>query len=104
MNHTKFNDTAGLDDVDTFSTANDLTKLAFYISNEHPVVWDILRTQSMDITSSDGSVTHHLKNTNQLLSSRNDIRGGKTGYTSGLQSEDPPSWQNPICRRKPESR
>ncbi len=37
----------------------------------------------MDITTVDGEITHHVRSTNQLLGVRDDIRGGKTGYTDG---------------------
>ncbi len=80
MNSTRFTNPAGLDD-NALSTAADLVKLVEYISKYHKPVWDILKTKSLDIASSDGAVIHHVVNTDQLLGKIPDIIGGKTGFT-----------------------
>lgn len=80
MNSTKFTNPAGLDD-DALSTAADLIKLVEYISKYHKPIWNILKTESLDITSSDDTIIHHIVNTDQLLGKIPDIIGGKTGFT-----------------------
>lgn len=82
MLNTKFNDPAGLEDSDSYSTVSDLVKLVRYIG-KYPVIWDILLTRSADVRSLNGLATHHLINTNRLLSEMDNIIGGKTGYTDG---------------------
>lgn len=62
------------------STALDLVKLVKYSLNQ-PVIWQILKTVSIDLSSADGTINHHFTNTNQLLNSWPIIIGGKTGYT-----------------------
>jgi D-alanyl-D-alanine carboxypeptidase (penicillin-binding protein 5/6) len=79
MNDTKFTNPAGLDD-EAFSTARDLVKLVQYVS-KHKLIWEILRTKELDVYSIDGSIVHHLVNTDQLLGELGGIIGGKTGFT-----------------------
>jgi D-alanyl-D-alanine carboxypeptidase len=81
MTQTKFADTAGLDDAGTFSTISDLVKLVRYVG-KYPVIWEILKTKSLDVRSINGG-THHLINTNQLLDKIPGVIGGKTGFTDG---------------------
>lgn len=66
------------------STALDLAKLVKYSLNQ-PVIWQILKTVSIDLSSADGTINHHFTNTNQLLNSWPIIIGGKTGYTNEAQ-------------------
>lgn len=66
------------------STALDLAKLVKY-SLQEPFIWQILKTPVIDLSSADGSINHHLTNTNQLLSGWPIIVGGKTGYTEKAQ-------------------
>jgi serine-type D-Ala-D-Ala carboxypeptidase (penicillin-binding protein 5/6) len=80
MFDTHFADPAGLDDVNTYSTASDLVSLVNYV-DRHPVIWDILITPSDEISTIDGVVQHHLENTNKLLGQIRGIIGGKTGLT-----------------------
>ncbi len=82
MTNTKFNDPAGLNDGESFSTTDDLVKLVRYV-NKYPVIWEILMTKTANISSVDGSITHHLVSTNRLLDEVNGVIGGKTGYTDG---------------------
>lgn len=67
-------------DPGNLSTALDLAKLVKY-SLEEELIWQILSQPSLEISSVDGQFNHHLINTNQLLGSRPNILGGKTGYT-----------------------
>ena len=66
------------------STALDLAKLVKYSLNQ-PVIWQIFKTVSIDLSSADGIINHHFTNTNQLLNSWPTIIGGKTGYTDEAQ-------------------
>lgn len=82
MINTKFTDAAGLNDVDSFSTVNDLIKLVKYI-HKYPIIWETLITRSIEVSSTDGRFRHQLLNTNKLLADMPNIIGGKTGYTDG---------------------
>lgn len=66
------------------STALDLVELIKY-SLEEPLIWQILKIPSIDLSSVDGSINHHLINTNQLLNHCPGVVGGKTGYTNEAQ-------------------
>jgi len=66
------------------STALDLAELVKYTLNQS-LLWQILRTKTIDVSSIDNSVNHHLTNTNQLLGHWPNIIGGKTGYTEEAQ-------------------
>ena len=80
MLDTHFSDPAGLDDHDSFSTAADLVKLVSQATN-FGAIMETLKIRSADVTSTDGGISHHLVNTNQLLGHIPDIIIGKTGYT-----------------------
>lgn len=80
MNDTFFTEAAGLDDKDSFSTAQDLVKLVRY-SFRYENLYDILKTQKAEIVSIDGNLKHQILNTNQLLGKLFNIIGGKTGFT-----------------------
>lgn len=82
MAHTKFTDPAGLSDANSFSTVSDLVRLVRYVGN-YQLIWDILKIQSMEVSSVDGTRVHRLVNTNKLLGQIPGIIGGKTGYTDG---------------------
>jgi len=66
------------------STALDLSKLVKY-SLKQPLIWQILKTSVIDLSSANGLINHHLTNTNQLLNYWPGIVGGKTGYTNEAQ-------------------
>ncbi len=82
MFNTKFADPAGLADQDAFSTASDLVKLMRYAGG-YDLISQALKTKSATVTSADGTTTHHLINTNQLLGQTPEVIMGKTGYTDG---------------------
>ena len=79
LKNTYFTDPSGYQ-ADNVSTAEDLTLLVKYIFR-HPLIWQISRTPAIDLSSISGEIQHHWTNTNELLESRQDIIGGKTGYT-----------------------
>lgn len=92
MSSTHFTDPAGLDD-DALSTAADLLKLVQYVGaslpssglelrrDRHPLIWSILTTPAIEVTSIDGAIRHSIVNTDRLLGQVPDIVGGKTGFT-----------------------
>ncbi len=79
MNDTHFVDPAGLDDTG-YSTARDLVKGVAY-ALRYDAIWSLSRETSATVVSTDGKITHEIKNTDQLLGVLSDIVGGKTGYT-----------------------
>lgn len=85
MSNTHYNDPAGLDDNNTYSSVNDQIELFKYVTMNHAEIWEILSTQSTDIFSVDGRIKHTLINTNRLLGTIKGFVGGKTGMTDGAQ-------------------
>lgn len=63
-----------------YSSAYDIARIAAY-SLQHELIWDIMRTREVAVTSSDGKFVHQLKNTDMLLEQMADCLGGKTGFT-----------------------
>jgi len=80
MADTFFTEPAGLDDLKSFSTGNDLVKLVKY-SFKYGNLYEILKTQEAEIASIDGRLKHQIFNTNELLGRLFNIIGGKTGFT-----------------------
>ncbi|GEM_PF-525522 len=83
LENTHFVEPTGYDPAN-LSTALDLAELVKYSLNK-PIIWQILKTPSIDLLSADGTINHHFTNTNQLLNNRPAIVGGKTGYTNEAQ-------------------
>ena len=79
LKNTSFIDPSGLDQ-DNISTAEDLIAITKYALN-FEIIRDILKTNTIDLPSADGSYIHHLTNTNKLLNKIPEVIGGKTGYT-----------------------
>jgi D-alanyl-D-alanine carboxypeptidase len=80
MMNTRFNDPAGLDDRNGFSTAEDVLKLVQY-SLRYDIIHQILRTPQEVVYSADYSFVHRLFTTNRLLGLLPNLITGKTGYT-----------------------
>ncbi len=84
LSDTCFINATGLDlnNKSNYSTAYDLVKLTDHISDK-PLLWEIMRIQSLDVFSVDGQIKHHLKSTNKLLGELPGVNiiGGKTGFT-----------------------
>ncbi len=83
MRQTKFDNPVGLDELnggEHYSTAYDLMVLT-KIFLQNPYLRDVVKQPEVTITSVDGSVTHKLSSTNELLKSYQGILGVKTGYT-----------------------
>lgn len=77
--NTRFDNPAGFDSLDHFSSALDLSEIATLFLKNHQLSW-IVATKEATVTSVEGKVTHNLKNLNKLLDLP-EVRGIKTGYT-----------------------
>lgn len=80
LKNTGFSNPVGFDSDENYSTAYDMAQLIDYALDK-PLIWEILRMQSLSITSLDGKIKHQVKNTNLLLGRMENITGGKTGLT-----------------------
>ena len=75
---------SGLEDVGHLSTARDLTRAALTAIND-PFISEIVRTESAEVTSTDGKIVHKLANTNELLGEVEGVLGVKTGWTENAR-------------------
>lgn len=78
MQSTHFAEPSGLS-PENVSTSDDLFRLAVYIADKKPFIWDITRTPTKKLVADDGS-TYPLANFNKFIG-RDDFIGGKVGYT-----------------------
>jgi D-alanyl-D-alanine carboxypeptidase len=87
LDNTKFSNPTGLEpnnleDIDNYSTVEDLVKLAKYILKEHSEIFEITANNSYKITRPNGTLHHFIsENTNKLLKEYPEIIGGKTGWS-----------------------
>lgn len=79
LNDMHFVDPAGLQ-ADNTTSLHDLAFLAKY-ALQNPKFAQIVKTESIEISSIDGAIRHPLKNTNKLLRDYPGTFGVKTGYT-----------------------
>ena len=79
--NTHFADPAGLDDDDSFTSAEDLVRLSA-IAMRHPLFAQIVNTQQTTVSTIDHQLVAPIKNRNILLGTYG-INGVKTGYTEG---------------------
>lgn len=82
MDHCRFTDPAGLDDL-AFCDANDLLRLTRATLRNAPQLWPIMAQAQLTIRSVDGAIVHEVKSTDELLGQLEGVIGGKTGYTDG---------------------
>ncbi|MEK9174538.1 MAG: serine hydrolase [Patescibacteria group bacterium] len=80
--HTNFNDPNGLEDINSFSTAADLSKFIKYLrtNSGYSTLWDMLKLKSYHAEAKNGVATHDFNTTNPFVGEPN-ILGGKTGFT-----------------------
>lgn len=83
LKNTNFIDSSGYDSGNV-STIEDIAQLVEY-SFSQSIIWEIMRTPAIDLSSSDGKINHHWVNTDELLNRLPNIIGGKTGYTEEAQ-------------------
>ena len=79
LENTHFTDPSGYD-ADNVSTVEDISRLVID-SFSQPILWQILKTPTIDLYSIDGQY-HNWINTDELLNRMSNIVGGKTGYTT----------------------
>lgn len=75
-----FLDPAGLDDLNNYSSVNDLSVISKHIL-KYSFIRKIVIMKETVISSVDGKISHKLQNTNQLLGSFLGVQGLKTGTT-----------------------
>lgn len=81
MRETSFVDATGLSFLNQ-SNIEDLSKLAKYIYNRHPEIWEITRKKSVKIVDlSKNKETELLNINNFAFNGHPDFLGGKTGFT-----------------------
>lgn len=78
---THFQNPAGFDDPNHYSSASDLAKIA-QVAISDPQISKVVDTKETTVSNLDNSKQHSLRNVNQLLG-RNGVIGIKTGYTDG---------------------
>lgn len=80
LTNTHFENPAGFDNLNHFSSASDLSKITQEALKDSQLV-RIFATKQTSIVSLDKKYTHNLANLNKLLSSVKGVLGVKTGYT-----------------------
>ena len=91
LENTYFFNSTGLEpddirDPKNYSTVEDLVKLAKYILEKYPQIFEITKTNSCEIVDADGCLNHFIpENTNKLLIEFPQILGGKTGLSPAAQ-------------------
>lgn len=84
MDDTFFKNPAGFDELNHYSTARDMTKIAQYVLN-NPILKEIVETKNIEIHDESGKIKHKLTNTNQLLEKVDGVKGIKTGWTENAR-------------------
>lgn len=80
LKDTQYKNPTGLDNSDQKTSASDLVRLSRILLTS-PTLSEIVKTSSYQVKSESGKI-YNLASTNQLLFSRNDIYGVKTGFDS----------------------
>jgi len=80
LTNTQFSNVSGVEQPTHFTTARDLSFLTRE-AIKNPLFANMVSQKEMVITSIDGSISHSLTNTNQLLESVEGVLGVKTGWT-----------------------
>lgn len=85
LSHSQFGNPSGIDQLQQFVTAKDLSILAKEVMKDR-LLAEIVGTQSEVIQNNTQTIAHQLRNTNALLSDNLGVIGVKTG-TTGLAGE-----------------
>ncbi|MCK9186107.1 D-alanyl-D-alanine carboxypeptidase [Candidatus Gracilibacteria bacterium] len=80
LTNTHFSTSSGLGDTDNYSSARDLSKLARQVY-KNKFIQHAAELKEIEVLSNDGSVTHKIKTTNELLGGYLNVKGLKTGTT-----------------------
>jgi len=86
LDNSNFTNPTGLDtDGDHIvSTARDLVKISSY-AMQNPEFAEIVKTEKITVTSTDGKIIHRLTNVNELLGKVPGVLGIKTGWTENAR-------------------
>ncbi|MEK7125098.1 MAG: serine hydrolase [Patescibacteria group bacterium] len=79
MKNSYFLDPAGLNDQ-AYGTAEDMVRLVNY-ALRYDALWVGSDEKELTLSSADGTFTHKITNTDELVGVIDDLYGGKTGYT-----------------------
>lgn len=82
LNNSHFQNPAGFDDPQQYSTAKDLAKLA-KVAVANPLIAKIVTTQSAVVSDRRANKSYYLQNVNKLLGQVEGLEGVKTGQTEG---------------------
>ena len=89
LKNTHFINSTGINEIEHYSTSQDLVMLAKYIFRNYPEIFEISSKTSYEVFNVDGSLHHFIPaNTNELLSDpewQGKIIGSKTGWTPEAQ-------------------
>ncbi len=80
LRHTQFTNPTGLDELDHYSSASDLGRIAAH-AVQNPLLSRIVSTENAIVSSTDQSQTYVIANTNALLGKVPGVMGIKTGFT-----------------------
>lgn len=80
LTSTSYLNPSGVEQVGHHTSVRDLAILASYAS-ENPLFSRIMGTKSITVTDVNGTIVHHLTNTNELLGNLEGVIGMKTGWT-----------------------
>jgi D-alanyl-D-alanine carboxypeptidase (penicillin-binding protein 5/6) len=80
LTQTHFQNVSGVEQPDHYISAWDLAILTKY-ALQNPTFAGIVSTYQTTIKNLDGTITHHLENTNELLGEIPGVTGVKTGWT-----------------------
>ena len=84
LTHSHFCTPSGLEpdghENECYSSASDVAKIATH-ALQFPLLWEIMRTEKVVISSADGKYNHEIFNTDQLLGQLPNLIGTKTGFT-----------------------
>ncbi|HJV64388.1 MAG TPA: D-alanyl-D-alanine carboxypeptidase family protein [Geomonas sp.] len=80
LHNTRFTNVCGHDDLALYTTAHDIAILA-ELALQNPTFSDLVSRPAMNITTTDGRRTFHLKNVNRLIGRYPGATGVKTGTT-----------------------
>ena len=84
LSDTNFCNPSGLDEESKpggcYSTAYDFARISAY-ALKHPLIWEIMKYETKDISCVNGTISHKIINTDLLLGQLPNVVGGKTGFT-----------------------
>ncbi|MFA6305179.1 MAG: D-alanyl-D-alanine carboxypeptidase family protein [Candidatus Gracilibacteria bacterium] len=80
LTNTHFSTASGLGDTDNYSSARDLSHLAQQVY-KNKFIQHAAQLKEIEVLSTDGSITHKIKTTNDLLGGYLKVKGLKTGTT-----------------------